>query len=69
MKLQDGELSPEAHRAIVECLKIAARRGRELRLERERAVLAQDANCVPKAQSAGSKADPSRETGTPEADS
>ncbi len=66
MKLPDGELSPEAHRAIVECLKIAARRGRELRLERERAVLAREVRGVPKAQDAESEADPISGTGTPE---
>jgi hypothetical protein len=36
MQLDIAKLTPEAHRAIVECLKIAARRGRELREARER---------------------------------
>ncbi len=36
LKLDETKITPEAHRAIVECLKIAARRGRELRLARER---------------------------------
>ena len=31
------ELSPEAHEAIIACLRIAAKRGKQLRLERERA--------------------------------
>ncbi len=31
------QLSPEAHQAIIECLRIAARRGRQLTEERERA--------------------------------
>lgn len=37
LKLDETKITPEAHRAIMECLKIAARRGRELRLARERA--------------------------------
>ena len=36
MRIDTATLTPEAHNAIVECLKIAARRGRELRLARER---------------------------------
>ena len=37
MKLpNDDELTPEAHEAIIACLRIAAKRGRQLRLERER---------------------------------
>ncbi len=37
MRLPDTELSPEAHQAIIACLQIAARRGRQVRKERERA--------------------------------
>lgn len=36
MQLDVTKLTPEAHKAIVECLKIAARRGRQLREARER---------------------------------
>ena len=36
MQLDVTKLTPEAHRAIVECLIIAARRGRLLREARER---------------------------------
>lgn len=36
MQLDITKLTPEAHRAIVECLVIAARRGRLLREARER---------------------------------
>ena len=36
MKLDVTKLTPEARKAIVECLIIAARRGRQLREERER---------------------------------
>lgn len=36
MELDVTKLTPEAHKAIVECLKIAARRGRLLREARER---------------------------------
>jgi len=36
MQLDVTKLTPEAHRAIVECLRIAARRGRLLREARER---------------------------------
>jgi len=36
MQLDVTKLTPEAHRAIVECLIIAARRGRQLREARER---------------------------------
>ena len=36
MQIDMTKLTPEAHRAIVECLKIAARRGRVLREARER---------------------------------
>ncbi len=36
MQLDMMELTPEAHEAIVECLRIAARRGRMLREARER---------------------------------
>jgi hypothetical protein len=31
-------LTPEQHRAVVECLRFAAARGREIRLQRERAI-------------------------------
>jgi hypothetical protein len=37
MQIDMANLTPEAHQAIVECLKIAARRGRQLREARERA--------------------------------
>lgn len=36
LKLDETKITPEAHEAIVECLRIAGRRGRELRLARER---------------------------------
>ena len=36
MRLDVTKLTPEARKAIVECLKIAAHRGRQLREERER---------------------------------
>ncbi len=36
MKLPD-DLTPEAQRALIECIKIFAQRGRQLREERERA--------------------------------
>lgn len=36
MQIDPTKLTPEAHRAMVECLKIAARRGRQLREARER---------------------------------
>ena len=36
MQLDVTKLTPEARKAIVECLKIAAHRGRQLREERER---------------------------------
>ena len=44
MQLDVTKLTPEAHRAIVECLIIAARRGRLLReaREREQAALGSD---------------------------
>ncbi len=46
MQLDVTKLTPEAHRAIVECLIIAARRGRLLRevRERELAALGTDAH-------------------------
>jgi len=37
MQLPNNGLSPEAHEAIIACLQIAAKRGKQLRLERERA--------------------------------
>lgn len=37
LKLDETKMTPEANEAVVECLRIAARRGRELRLARERA--------------------------------
>ncbi len=37
MQLPNNGLSPEAHEAIIACLRIAAKRGKQLRLERERA--------------------------------
>ena len=37
MQLPNDGLSPEAHEAIIACLRIAAKRGKQLRLERERA--------------------------------
>ncbi len=43
MRLPEGELSPEAHEALVACLRIAAQRGRQLRLERARAARAEQA--------------------------
>ncbi len=43
MQLDVTKLTPEAHKAIVECLKIAARRGRQLREARERE---QEAGCA-----------------------
>lgn len=43
MQIDVATLTPEAHKAIVECLKIAARRGRQLREARERD---QDAACT-----------------------
>jgi len=36
MQIDVANLTPEAHKALVECLKIAARRGRILREARER---------------------------------
>ena len=36
MQIDISKLTPEAHEAIVECLKIAARHGRQLREARER---------------------------------
>lgn len=39
MQIDITSLTPEAHEAIVECLRIAARRGRQLREVRERAVV------------------------------
>ena len=36
MEIDVANLTPEAHEALVECLKIAARRGRMLREARER---------------------------------
>ena len=36
MQIDVANLTPEAHEALVECLKIAARRGRMLREARER---------------------------------
>lgn len=39
MHIDPEKLTPEAHAAIVECLRIAARRGRQLREARERAQL------------------------------
>ena len=36
MRLDVTKLTPEARKALVECLKIAAHRGRQLREERER---------------------------------
>lgn len=38
MKVDWDNLTPEQSQAIVECLRIFARRGRELRLQRERAI-------------------------------
>ncbi len=36
MKIDEATLTPEAREAIIECLRIAARRGRQLREARER---------------------------------
>jgi len=36
MQLPNDGLSPEAHEAIIACLRIAAKRGRQLRLGRKR---------------------------------
>jgi|GEM_PF-1290604 len=36
MQLPNDELSPKAHEALITCLRIAAKRGKELRLKRER---------------------------------
>ena len=48
MQIDMASLTPEAHQAIVECLKIAARRGRLLRETRERAAQAQNGqNTIP----------------------
>ena len=46
MQLDVTKLTPEAHRAIVECLIIAARRGRRLREAREREHAALDADSL-----------------------
>ncbi len=37
MRIDTANLTPTGHKAIVECLRIASRRGRELREHRERA--------------------------------
>jgi hypothetical protein len=52
MHLPDN-LTPEAHRAIVEIFKIAARHGRERRLARERAELERQENDTPVESSRG----------------
>ncbi len=44
MQIDIEHLTPEAHEALVECLKIAARRGRMLREARERE---QETTCIP----------------------